>query len=74
MIVRVLGALGVGALAMYFFDPVSGARRRARLRAQTARDLGSRAHGLVADAREIVDRRLAQRRQSAAVDMDLSQP
>jgi len=31
MIFRI-GALGLGALAMYYFDPVSGNRRRALLR------------------------------------------
>lgn len=31
MIFRV-AALGIGALAMYYFDPVSGTRRRAELR------------------------------------------
>ena len=88
MIVRVLGALGIGALAMYFFDPVSGRRRRALLRDQllharreigdyaegTAKDLRNRAHGLVASAGAALERRLGQRRQSAAVDIDLSRP
>ena len=88
MIVRVLGALGIGALAMYFFDPVSGKRRRAQVRDQmdqarreigdyaegTAKDLRERAQGLVADARVMLERRLGQRRQSASVDIDLSQP
>ena len=31
MIFRI-AALGIGALAMYYFDPVSGNRRRALLR------------------------------------------
>lgn len=74
MIVRVLGALGIGALAMYFFDPISGKRRRERLRDQTAKDLRNRAQGLVADARGMVERRLGQRRQQPSVDIDLSQP
>jgi len=87
MIVRVLGAFAIGALAVYFFDPVSGKRRRALLRDQmvharheigeyaegTAKDLRNRAQGLVADARGMVERRLGQRRQASAVDIDLSQ-
>ena len=70
MIVRVLGALGIGALAMYFFDPVSGRRRRALLRDQmthaqkqiaeyaedTAQDLRNRAHGLAHEARGMIER------------------
>ena len=66
MIMRVLGALGIGALAMYFFDPVSGKRRRALARDQmthyqkevtqyaegTAKDLrnSARSAGAAADA------------------------
>ena len=87
MLVRVLGAFGIGALAMYFFDPVSGRRRRALLRDQlvhaqheitdyaedTAKDLRNRAYGLVAEARSIVERRVGQRRQASSVDIDLSQ-
>ena len=87
MIVRVLGALGIGALAMYFFDPVSGKRRRALVREQlvhaqheigeyaedTATDLRKRAYALAADARGMVERRLGQRRQNTTVDIDLSQ-
>ena len=83
---RVLGALGIGALAMYFFDPVSGNRRRALLRDQlvharheigdyaegAAKDLRNRAQGLAAEARGLVERRLGQRRQAAPVDVDLS--
>jgi hypothetical protein len=75
MIVRVLGALAVGALAVYFFDPVSGKRRRALLRDQlvharheigdyaegTAKDLRNRARGLVAEAKGFVERRRAPR-------------
>jgi hypothetical protein len=86
MIVRVLGALGIGALAMYFFDPVSGKRRRALLRDQmahaqhelgdyaegTAKDLRNRAQGLVAEARGMVERRVGQRRQATSVDIDLT--
>ena len=34
--IRLLGILGVGALAMYYFDPVSGRRRREQLRVQLA--------------------------------------
>jgi hypothetical protein len=85
---RVLGALGIGALAMYFYDPVSGRRRRALLRDQlvharheigdyaegTTKDLRNRAYGLVAEARSLVERRLGERRGSAAVDIDLFQP
>jgi hypothetical protein len=89
MIFRVLGALGVGALAMYFYDPVSGKRRRALLRDQlvharheigeyaegTAKDLRNRAQGLVAEARGLVERRAAPRREaSSQVDFDPSQP
>jgi hypothetical protein len=85
---RVLGALGIGALAMYFYDPVSGKRRRALLRDQlvharheigdyaegTTKDLRNRAYGLVAEARGLVERRLGQRRPASSVDTDLSQP
>ena len=85
---RVLGALGIGALAMYFYDPVSGKRRRALLRDQlvharheigdyaegTTKDLRNRAFGLVAEARGLVERRLGQRRPASSVDIDLSQP
>jgi hypothetical protein len=70
MIIRALGVLGIGALAMYFFDPVSGRRRRALLRDQlvhaqkevgeyaegTARDLRNRAHGLAHEARKTLER------------------
>jgi hypothetical protein len=87
MFFRVLGAFGMGALAMYFFDPVSGRRRRALLRDQvvraqhditdyaegTAKDLRNRAYGLVAEARSVVERRVGQRRQASSVDIDLSQ-
>jgi len=64
---------------MYFFDPVSGRRRRALLRDQmvhaqkeittyaegTAKDLRNRAYGIAAEARGIVERRLGQRREAA---------
>jgi len=88
MLMRVIGAFGLGALAMYFFDPVSGKRRRALVRDQlaharheigdyaegTTKDLRNRAYGLVAEARGLVERRLGQRRKATAVDVDLSQP
>jgi hypothetical protein len=81
--IRLLGVLGAGALAMYLFDPVSGNRRRALLRDKlvhyrkeageyaegTAKDLSNRAHGLVAEARGVMERRRTRR-----VDIDLSQP
>jgi hypothetical protein len=74
MIFRI-AALGIGALAMYYFDPVSGNRRRALLRDQlvhyrkeareyaggTYKDLRNRAHGVVAEARSAVERRCARR-------------
>jgi hypothetical protein len=74
MIFRI-AALGIGALAMYYFDPVSGNRRRALLRDQlvhyrkeareyaggTYKDLRNRAHGVVAEARSAVERRSARR-------------
>lgn len=86
--IRVLGAFGVGALLMYFFDPVSGRRRRALLRDQfvhaqheigdyaegTAKDLRNRAYGLVAEAKGFVERRRSPRPQTSQVDIDLSQP
>jgi hypothetical protein len=70
MIIRALSVIGIGALAMYFFDPVSGRRRRALLRDQlvhaqkeiggyaegTAKDLRNRAHGLAAEARKRLNR------------------
>jgi hypothetical protein len=78
MIIRVLGAFGIGALAMYFYDPVSGRRRRALLRDQmthaqkeitdyaegTAKDLRNRAQGLAAEARGMVERQLPRRERS----------
>lgn len=62
---RTLFWLGLGAAAMYLFDPEQGRRRRALLGDQmtkarrvirerasgTARDLGNRAYGLGAEAR-----------------------
>jgi hypothetical protein len=88
MLMRVIGAFGLGALAMYFFDPVSGRRRRALARDQlvharheigdyaegTAKDLRNRAYGLAAEARSLVERRLGERRQASSVPVDLSQP
>ena len=85
---RVLGAFGIGALVMYFFDPVSGKRRRALARDQlvharheigdyaegTAKDLRNRAYGLAAEARSLVERRLGERRQASSVHVDLAQP
>jgi hypothetical protein len=76
MIFRI-AALGIGALAMYYLDPVSGNRRRALLRDQlvhyrkeareyaggTYKDLRNRAHGVVAEARSAVERRSAPRQE-----------
>jgi hypothetical protein len=76
MIFRI-AALGIGALAMYYFDPVSGNRRRSLLRDQfthyrkeareyaggTYKDLRNRAHGVVAEARSAVERRSAPRQE-----------
>ena len=85
--IRILGVLGVGAAVMYFFDPISGKRRRALLRdkvnhyqkeareyaAGTAQDLRNRAQGVVAEARGVVKRKLGERRAASTVDIDLSQ-
>lgn len=74
MIFRI-AALGVGALAMYYFDPVSGNRRRALLRDQlthlrkegreyakgSLQHARNRAHGVVAEARSAIERRREQR-------------
>ena len=71
-------ALGLGALAMYYLDPVSGNRRRALLRdtlvhyrkearvyaGGTYHDLRNRAHGVVAEARSATERRKAPRAQA----------
>jgi gas vesicle protein len=79
MIFRALGALAVGALAVYFFDPVSGKRRRALVRdkmvhyrkeareyaAGTAKDLRNRAQGVVAEVRHVAERRLGRRSETA---------
>ena len=76
MIFRI-AALGIGALAMYYFDPVSGKRRRALLRDQlayarqeaggyargTLKHARSRAQGVVAEARSAIERRGAHRAQ-----------
>ena len=73
MIFRI-AALGIGAIAMYYLDPVSGKRRRALLRDQAvhakrrisdytehkARDLRNRAQGLVARSRRKLDIDLTQ--------------
>jgi hypothetical protein len=86
--IRILGALGIGALAMYFFDPEQGRRRRALLRDKavhynkeareyadaTYKDLRNRAQGVVAETRGFVERRRGQGRQESKVDIDLSQP
>ena len=86
MIFRI-AAFGIGALAMYYLDPVSGKRRRALLRDQmthyrkeareyatgATRDLRNRASGAVAEARSAVRRRLGERRPASTVDIDLSQ-
>lgn len=89
MIFRVLGALAVGVLASYYFDPASGRRRRALLRDKlvharhevgdyaegTAQDLRNRARGLVAEARGMMERRRGQRRQEGSqVHIDPSEP
>jgi len=72
MIVRILGALAIGAAAAYFLDPASGKRRRALARDKvthyrkeareyakgTVRDLRNRARGVVHEARGVVERRL----------------
>ena len=85
MIFRI-AALGIGALAMYYFDPDSGKRRRAVLRDLTkgsARRARHRAHGIVAEARSAIerrreprpeqqDRRAAQHWPVDPVDIDLS--
>lgn len=74
--IRIIGALGIGALAMYFFDPENGRRRRAQMRDkavhygneahryadETYKDLRHRAEGVVAKAR------------GSKVDIDLTQP
>jgi hypothetical protein len=40
----------------------------------TAQDLRNRAHGLVAEARGMVERRLGERRQASTLHVDPSQP
>jgi hypothetical protein len=65
MIFRI-AALGIGALAMYYFDPVSGKRRRDTLRdltKGTARRARHRANGIVAEARSAIERRSSQRQE-----------
>ena len=67
--VATLAGLGLGAAAMYVFDPVSGRRRRALARDKavsaahdaahavqsTARDLRNRAQGVGAETRSALD-------------------
>jgi hyperosmotically inducible periplasmic protein len=69
--IRLLGTLGIGALCMYFFDPVSGRRRRALLRDQLvhakheiddyaegkSKDLRNRAQGVIAETRSMMEQR-----------------
>ena len=65
MIFRI-AALGIGALAMYYFDPVSGKRRRDSLRgtlSHARHEASNRTHGLVAEARSAIERRGAHREQ-----------
>lgn len=65
MIFRI-AALGIGALAMYYLDPVSGKRRRDTLRDLTkgsARRARHRAHGIVAEARSAIERRSSRRQE-----------
>jgi len=59
MIFRI-AALGIGALAMYYFDPQSGSRRRTALRSLgrgARKRVRDKAHGIVAEARSAVERR-----------------
>ena len=65
MIFRI-AALGIGAIAMYYFDPLSGKGRRASLRGKLTRarhKAGNRAHGIVAEARSAIERRRVEREQ-----------
>lgn len=69
MIFRV-AALGIGALAMYYFDPVSGTRRRAVLRDKiehyrreakgTLEHVSNRARGAAAEMRQAEESSTAQ--------------
>jgi hypothetical protein len=62
MIFRI-AALGIGAIAMYYLDPISGRRRRALVRDQvkgTARQLRSRARDVVGRNRRKLDIDLTQ--------------
>jgi hypothetical protein len=86
MILNRLTALAAGAALMYFFDPVSGRRRRALLRDQlvhyrhefgdyadaTYKDLRNRAQGVVAETKGAVQRKLGERGGTSPVDVDLS--
>ena len=76
MIFRLIGALAIGALGSYFFDPVLGKRRRERLRHRLGSgELRNRTRGFVAEARGMVERRLGERRQSGShVHTDPSSP
>ncbi len=72
MIFRI-AALGLGALAMYYFDPVSGNRRRAVLRDRVMHyrtEARVYAGGVVADARSALERRRAPRQQADRRDPD----
>ena len=74
MIFRI-AALGIGAIAMYYFDPISGKRRRSLLRDQlthlrnegrhyakgTLKHARNRASGVVAEARSAIERRRSER-------------
>ena len=50
---RTLVTLGLGALAMYLFDPQQGRRRRARLQDRLTH-LSNRASGVAAKARHAI--------------------
>jgi pyruvate carboxylase len=66
----IVGALALGALAMFLLDPVQGRRRRALVRDKmvgvatttrkradaTSRDIANRARGMVAEVRGVVGR------------------
>src|SRR4051812_29254487 len=72
MILRLIGAAGLGAALMYFYDPASGRRRRALVRDQLvhaglemsdrgeaiAKDVANRAQGLAIETRAGIRRTL----------------